>query len=694
MDEKRLEDLLLRWEELTEAGEIVSAETLCRDCPELHVELQRRIEALKRVAWLSQHNSESQAIPVSSFLMPGGEPVPGYRLAQRLGKGGFAEVWKAQGPNGPVALKFISQTEHAARVEQRSLAVIKHLEHPNLLRTYDTWQVDDFFIVAMELANGTLMDRYRQAQATGLAGIPRDEILRYLHEAAAGIDFLQKRYIQHRDIKPQNLFLVGDTLKVGDFGLTRLLAHSVSGHTGSLTLSYAPPEFFEGKTTRQSDVYSLAVTYCQMRGGRLPFEGSPAALVAAHLNRTPDLSMLPPEERLAVEKALAKRPDQRWPTCRAFVEALANPSPQPPRKRRTIGPWLAASVLALAILAAWTLFPSKQPPPTETPTLLRAFEVPPLPPRAGNLIRNVAAARMGEPFNGFVALSNGVGGPMLWDVATGKVIRRLAEQGGPGIALAPLELPLGLTGGDDGSVILWDLRTGREVRRFQGHTLSVSSVAFSPDSNRVLTGGCDATVRLFDRQTGKQIHCLRGHKGIVMSVAFDLRGRRALSGGWDGTVRVWDLDSGKQTVQFDGHTGQVWCVACSPDGRWGLSSGTDRVIRLWDISDGKEARRFEGHTDRVGSVAIHLDRMLSVGDHTARVWELPTGRELYRSPEMPSHAECGTFVDDDSLPSLLIGTEKDGLQLWRMPGKGELTAARWGSLRSRLAVARRRSRNR
>jgi serine/threonine protein kinase len=555
MDEERLEDLLLRWEDLQDSGESVDVETLCRDCPELSAELRRRIEALRRVAWLGRRNGECPVDPEWYELRPGAEPVRGYRLVQRLGKGGFAEVWKAEGPQGPVALKFIAQTDDAARVERRSLAVIKHLEHPNLLRTYETWQVNGFFVVAMELADNTLMDRWRREQAAGGVGIPRDELLRYLREAAEGIDFLQKRYIQHRDIKPQNLFLVGDTLKVGDFGLMRLLAHSITGHSGCLTLFYAPPEFFEGKTTRQSDVYSLAVTYCQMRGGRLPFEGSAAAMVAAHLRRAPDLSMLPPAERPVVEKALSKRPDERWPTCRAFVEALTNPPKLLPR--RALWPWLTACVLAVVVFAAFWL-PRRTPPPsTESPAPLRAFEVPPLPPQARNLIRNVSVARMGEPFNGFVALSNGAGGLRLWDVATGKVIRDLGEPGGPGIALAPFENPLGLSGCDDASVILRDLRDGHEVRRYEGHTSSVSSVAFSSDGNQVLTGSCDSTVRLFDRLTGKEIHCLRGHKGIVMSVAFGPRDRLAISGGWDGTVRVWDLEKGKEITRFEGHTSKV-----------------------------------------------------------------------------------------------------------------------------------------
>ncbi len=65
----------------------------------------------------------------------------------------------------------------------------------------------------------------------------------------------------------------------------------------------------------------------------------------------------------------------------------------------------------------------------------------------------------------------------LWDITTVKVIRHLVTRGGPGFALVPIELSLGLTGGDDASVILWDIRDGREVRRHEGHTLGVSSVA-------------------------------------------------------------------------------------------------------------------------------------------------------------------------------------------------------------------------
>jgi formylglycine-generating enzyme required for sulfatase activity len=266
-------------------------------------------------------------------LRGGVEPLPGYRLLARLGKGSFGEVWRAESPGGfEVALKFVHLDDDAGNVEARALEVIKRVRHPHLLAPFGAWQLGDWLVIGMELADRSLMDRFREAAAQGLPGIPVPELTDYMLEAAKGIDYLNEphptgdgadtRGIQHRDIKPQNLLLVGGGVKVADFGLVRLLEHSLTGHTGGMTPAYAAPEFFNRQTASQSDQYCLAITYCHLRGGRLPFTGSFADIMAGHLMREPDLSMLPGSERPTVARALAKNPKERWPDCRGFAAAL------------------------------------------------------------------------------------------------------------------------------------------------------------------------------------------------------------------------------------------------------------------------------------------------------------------------------------------------------------------------------------
>ena len=282
-------------------------------------------------------------------LEAGAEPVPGYQLVERLGRGGFGEVWKATGPGGfELALKFVCLAEPVGQPELRAIQIIKDVRHPHLLATFGAWQVGRYLIIAMELAERTLLDRFREAAGQGFPGIPAPEIHEHFLDAARGLDYLNEpRHpsggadpvgIQHRDVKPQNLLLVGGSVKVADFGLVRILEHTQTSHTGSMTPAYAAPEFFKKQTSSQSDQYSLAVTYCHLRGGRPPFTGGMAEIMAGHLLEPPDLTMLPEGEREAVARALAKEPRDRWGSCRALVDALRSGVPAQDRVAPTTGP--------------------------------------------------------------------------------------------------------------------------------------------------------------------------------------------------------------------------------------------------------------------------------------------------------------------------------------------------------------------
>jgi WD40 repeat protein len=143
--------------------------------------------------------------------------------------------------------------------------------------------------------------------------------------------------------------------------------------------------------------------------------------------------------------------------------------------------------------------------------------------------------------DGQLAVTGGPDGFRVWDPASGQEYRAAAESQG---SIRSLALPADgrrlLTGGEDGTVRLWDIGTGRELRRFRGHAGPVA-VALSADGRFALSGGEDGTVRLWDPATGEALHAFGGHRGAVAGVALAADSRRALSAGADGTVRLWRL---------------------------------------------------------------------------------------------------------------------------------------------------------
>jgi serine/threonine protein kinase len=217
--------------------------------------------------------------PAVFVPVAGGVPIPGFQLVQCLGKGGFGEVWQATGPGGfAIALKFIRLGAPSGEVELGSLELMKKIRHPNLLGQFGAWEREGLLIVGMELAEGNLQVRLARAVEQGQPGIPAEELLEYLADAARGIDYLneprpqddQPEGIQHRDIKPGNLLLVGGCVKVGDFGLVKLLNSQAQDNPDTLTVTYAAPEVLNGLASPRSDQYSLAISYCQLRGNRVP----------------------------------------------------------------------------------------------------------------------------------------------------------------------------------------------------------------------------------------------------------------------------------------------------------------------------------------------------------------------------------------------------------------------------------------
>jgi hypothetical protein len=266
---------------------------------------------------------------------PDAEPIPGYRLIEPLGSGGFGEVWKCEAPGGLFkAIKFVygnlnSLDADAKRAEQEQHALnrIKEVRHPFVLSMDRIEVIGGELVIVMELADNSLHDCYVDCQASGLVGIPRDNLLRYIRDAAEALDhMIEKHGLLHLDIKPRNLFLISDRVKVADFGLVKHLERTgPSGIVNGVTPLYAPPETINNKISPFSDQYSLGIVYQELLTGQRPFNGKNARQLAMqHLNEEPELRALPETERAIVARALSKKPEDRWPNCLSFVRALYN----------------------------------------------------------------------------------------------------------------------------------------------------------------------------------------------------------------------------------------------------------------------------------------------------------------------------------------------------------------------------------
>ncbi len=259
-----------------------------------------------------------------------------YQLLEALGRGQFGEVWRAKAPGGvEVAVKILSQPSdrESAKREIQALELVKNLRHPALMATLAFFEVDKKLHIVVELADGTLRDRLKHWKKQGQPGIPAEELVKVFETAADGIDFLHSKHIYHRDIKPDNILLMSGHAKVADFGLARLQERQDMSVSFAGTPVYMAPEVWGGKFNNRSDLYSLAITYAELRLGRRPLDGSDfVELMTKQLEEAPNLEGLPPAEKAVVARALSKQPDKRQATCSEFTAELRASLKAPPPK--------------------------------------------------------------------------------------------------------------------------------------------------------------------------------------------------------------------------------------------------------------------------------------------------------------------------------------------------------------------------
>lgn len=240
----------------------------------------------------------------------GETPLDGYTIKRGLGRGGFGEVYFAVSDVGKeVALKKVDFMD-----ADRGDNLVLNIRHPHLVQLFDIKHDDqqsESWIIMEYMSGKSLRDVLTQQPE----GLTRDEASAWFFAIASGVHRLHLNGFVHRDLKPGNIFQSEGDVKVGDYGLSKLISHSQrNNHTRAIgTCRYMAPEIGKGNYGNQIDIYALGIMLFELLTGDIPFDGeSDAEILTKHLTEAPDLTKVPLEYQSAIRKALEKDAGKRY----------------------------------------------------------------------------------------------------------------------------------------------------------------------------------------------------------------------------------------------------------------------------------------------------------------------------------------------------------------------------------------------
>jgi WD40 repeat protein len=611
-----------------------------------------------------------------------------YRLDRLIGRGGFAQVFLATDLllQRQVAVKVLHAEltddqghDFLARFAQEARSVAS-LDHPNILSIHDYGEAAGTVYLVMPYVEGGTLHDLLQARGP----VAPAQAASYLRQVAAALDYAHRRKIVHRDIKPQNMLIRGEDerLLLSDFGIAKALTGTGAQSRTSVmgTLSYMAPEQFDGVVSPATDIYALGCVLYQLLTGAVPYSGTTEQVIFSHLQRPAprlaerNIAGLPAGVQGVLDRALAKRPEDRFPSAGEFAAAYEGalagtgraaamgaatvigadpnatvvgggqaldstvigsgtaPLPYDPGATVVGGPQPGAQV-------GWAPAVSNQYP--QGPAMGMPYIPQPPGPTQQPPAGNRRAFLAGAAGLGAVALIAAAGGGALVlrsrggadPTATAPPATSAAANAGQGASAQPAAVSAAPTSAAPSTAAVATqptqvptlAPTAAPTATTAPPTATIAAPTVvpaapteapaQPTATRVPpttapTARPTATSAPAATFAGTLAREMRGHVELVESVAFSPDGTRLISGADDNTARVW-RSNGETAATLTGHRADVNGVAWSPNGTFLATASGDNTVRLW-TADGGYIRDMTDHTDVVMAVAWHPDNITLV----------------------------------------------------------------------------------
>ena len=608
-----------------------------------------------------------------------------YFLTQRLGRGGFAEVYLGEHIHlkTQVAIKVLltQLTQENVETFRREAQMIARLRHPSIVQVHDFGIENDTAYLVMDYApHGTL----RQHQPKGTA-FPLTTIVSYVKQVAEGLQYAHDQRLIHRDVKPENM-LVGlrQEVLLSDFGIALTAQSSFSQHTQHVagTILYMAPEQIQGHARPASDQYALGVVVYEWLCGNRPFQGTFTEIAVQHAMKPPPplrlyLPTLPIEIEHVVMTALQKDPQQRFPSVHEFAREFERVCLRPnttgaASMTHTTSPFVAPSVVPVATSPSL-----QQNTPLEIQQTPLPFSRPPLTPNtfstsSYSLQRTPDILQQGQQPRrlsrrsatvGLVGLVAIAASGLTWFVLSQRTPLQIqgtstASSGGSPANLTPATASLITykghtddiaavdwspnataiaTAAHDGTAQVWTADSGQHLFTYTSQTVPAQSdddalaLRWSRDGKRLMIGFADGTAQEVDVMSKKELFSYGNLSAQINSLAWSPDGHALALACDDGTVNVYEVVSGKMITSFKGHLDSVAAVAWSHDGARIASGSDDATVQVWSATTGKPLLIFKEYTRKVSSLAWSADdsRIVSCSwDNIAKIWDVRSNRTL------------------------------------------------------------------